>query len=806
MILASGFIFDSALISRDDLLARLRATWSPTARLARDGTRWILINIPSRRVDPRQTWGQPLHFHAGRWLATELPEERLAGFPVDTIIEQRGGLLTATAFSSLTPAHPVELLGLEAPRVLAVHTLAPPPVKVIRAVAAAPATIDDLLPATPAPAAPASAAPATLWQRVRDWFTGENQPARSSVNTPGFFERLFKPASPEERRKYLDELRQMFSGDELSEALRRAVPLSSGRTGGLPGPPTNVLPGRRNTLSLLTPNTAIAPSMHMERDEYEEMRAMYRAAAERLINEGKIDDAAYLLAKLLDDAPAAVALLEKHERFELAAQLATTQNLAPAERIRLWILAGRIDEAIRVARTSGDFATVINALKTRAPDQARVLRQAWGAWLAEHFRFPEAMAATAPLSTLPEDWSTWLDHAVDTGGSDAATAIAIDLGRSPERAPRARAQVHALLADDADPTLPVVTAEALLTHAPRADASLYRPLWRRLMREASAGTPVDRALVERVLTASADPSLRQDATVAFPEVSRTTNEPRVIAAPVVIGPQVFDVAPLAKGRRVHALGAAGLRIVSREGAVIRQHLIKADQLVVGPVGAPVLIISTDGMLTRVWKLDPTTFNVTSWMQAPLSAWSSTWDGLTWAVGMEGALVMLDPASPGPMEWWRVPRLVVTEVHALGSVVLATGIEGMQKETWNFAFHAEQQRMMQRLTPPVRAWSIDRQNLLQWEEQRGDDGQRRLIVPSRSLSINDLSQLTPCSAGVLIRTPYENFVQLSLQPWRGEYRTLARFEGFPTLALRELTPQVLAVGDDFGRVTELELRH
>jgi hypothetical protein len=117
-------------------------------------------------------------------------------------------------------------------------------------------------------------------------------------------------------------------------------------------------------------------------DQFAQMKKLYREAADRLIAEGKIEEAAFVLSNLLNDARAAVALLESHGQLELAAQLATAQRLPELERIRLWLLAGRTAEAVSVARRSQNFASLVSALTSRSPQLARRLRAVWGDFLA----------------------------------------------------------------------------------------------------------------------------------------------------------------------------------------------------------------------------------------------------------------------------------------------------------------------------------------------------------------------------------------------------------------------------------------
>lgn len=619
------------------------------------------------------------------------------------------------------------------------------------------------------------------------------------------FRRLFaQPPTLDKQREYLEDLRRRFDLGDLSEALRRAIPL--GGAGGLSGGLTS-LPARRDTLSLLTPNAVVHSSMVMPNDEYALMRKLYRDSADALVARGQIEEAAYVLAKLLNDGAAAVALLEKHCKLELAAHLATAQHLPEVDRIRLWLLAGRKDEAIRIARGSNDFGTLVAALSTRAPELARQLRSVWGDFLAQRQRFTEAIVVTAPLPEEPEGWSTWLSSSLQAGGAAAATALAVDVSRHPDHVQQSRALITELLAADDRTRLTTSTAEAFLKHAPSAGGPLYRDLWRRLMRGASSGHRVDRFLAERVLKATGDQTLVTDAVTSAPMAEGRVREPLELAAPVVPTLPVLDVAPLPKGRRVLAHGAAGLRIVSSNGETLRHLLVKADLLVAGPVGIGVLVLSLDGELTRCWKLDPLTLELKSWFQGRLGVVSRRYDGLCWAVSMENALVFLDPAAEGPMEWWRVPNVEIRQVDASGSRVIALGTELGLRESWRYVFNAGTERLQIRYGPEMDCWARG-DTALPFELRLREDGLmglkfgtgKGLTLPSSAPWVS-----FPMDAGLVLVRVIEGDSEVRLAPWsEAEPYVVARLSGTIAVRCRDLAPDRLALCDEHGRVTELDL--
>lgn len=638
-----------------------------------------------------------------------------------------------------------------------------------------------------------------------------------------FFARLFGEGDHAPTRggpsrdEYLDDLRRRFSMGDLAEALRRAIPLNNQPAGQLGGA---FSPIRRDSLSLLTPNGTSGPGIGLPGDQFEAMRKLYREAADQLIEKGQIEEAAFVLARLLNDAVAAVALLEKHGKLELAAQVATAQHLSEVERVRLWLLAGRKEEAIRIARASESFDTLVSALTPRAPHLATQLRAIWGDFLGQRQRFTEALVATAPLIVPPAEWDTWRDHAVAAGGAAAVTAVAADVGRFPTHLDSARAQLAEVL--DADQHLTPVAANALLTLAPKTAGAIHRDLWRRLMRDASEGRVIDRDLVDRVLHQSQDGTLQIDAVKSAPPAPIATREALEVPAPAVTSLPVLDLAPLPKGRRALALGAAGLKVVSATGETLRHHLVKADALVVGPPGATVLVLSLDGALTRVWRFDPFTFALTSWFQGSIDAFARRSDGLCWAVGMEESLVLLDPGTPssGATEWWRVPRFSARAIDAVGSRVIALGSELALNESRRMVFDVAAQKLDRRLDADDDAYLRGAQ-LLAWTLKPRLDGRTELTVraltktgstvkPSVLLSTGTWATLA-LEEGLVLWRAIEGNTEVRFVGWsdaelraKTEPRLLARLWGTRRVTVREVERGRLAMLDEHGRVTELSV--
>lgn len=873
-VVASGFVFDTALISRAELVARLAVLWRDGARLSRRDGHVYLVGLAPRRVDSRTAPGTPLVERDGRWLAAPADAETLRGAPRDAVVERQHGRLVVTPWTTLEACDPSELVELELPPLETnVSTLEPPPVATVlatventaptvadvfapmlarlRASAPAPAQLAPpraswrqrlgrflgslrLSSSAKAPEVPPAAAPPrpSWWQRLGRFFGSLRLPssapaalpptaappppstgaaiapsAPSAPSGPSWVEAalgdlfakvkgLFAERAKERQRQYLDELRERFERGELFEALHHAIPIGDGLSTGI----SLSVPGRQATLSLFATSSP-GPAIVLERNELDGLRKVYREAFDKLVAEGKIEEAAYLQAQLLRDVAAAVALLEQHGKIELAAQLGAAHRLPDLELVRLWLAAKRPRDAVLVARRANAFAAAVAMLETRSPPLALELREHWGRFLAERGRWADALEATAPMSAPPQAFDEWLARAGEAGGASAATALALTVAKQRQPLTDVRRRLDALLDDDESPANASAAASALLRHAPGTAAPLHRDLWRRLVSDAGNGRSVDRSLVDKVLAATADEALKVDAVTApTPQAVAgfaPTFEPSLDERGTI---PIVDAAELIRGRTLVALGAAGLAVVSREGATLRHLAVKADALVTGAPGMPVLVVARDGALTRVSRLDAHTLEVRPWFQAMVSACAPRHDGYFWAVGLDDALVVLDVQASGPMEWWRVPGFRVSAVGAGGPHFWAHGHDVAKNERAGRAWlNGNPTPVLQFgadscgwATGKLRTWAFDTERV--W-----------LRDPRLTTALSPGAWSFRATAHALLGTRvFGTSTELYALDWNTfAPRCLVRLAGTRATTVRELESGLL-VGDEHGRLLELAM--
>jgi hypothetical protein len=451
-VLATGFVIDAGLVGRAEARRRVLAVWRPGAVVHDELGALVVTGLPVMRVRAEHAPGAPVVDQHGVPAALPLDADeaaQLAG--PDAIAVARGG---AAQRWPLPPGRAVDVaawIDLDEFAVAEVTALAPPPV----AVAVPVAGPGDLRALTGVGAADAGAADvASMLARVRSGSAVPRAPSRwrrvlrwllerlaARVPEPGAAEArsargarpvgaasgaaptgeapageagaLVRPSWLDRLRirlakalwhsrlgvllgrrhaNYLRRLLELFDRGELDEALRRAIPIGGG-DGGREAPLPLGVPRPRDDLRLrLAPPREASSALPLGDDALAVIRARYRMAAERLERAGRIDEAAFVLAELLSDVQAAIALLERHQRFALAARLAEARGLAPGLVVRLWFLARDRQRAIDCARRHRAWGDAIARLERDGQGRGDALRLVWADHLADAGDFAQAVA------------------------------------------------------------------------------------------------------------------------------------------------------------------------------------------------------------------------------------------------------------------------------------------------------------------------------------------------------------------------------------------------------------------------------
>jgi hypothetical protein len=450
--------------------------------------------------------------------------------------------------------------------------------------------------------------------------------------------------------KYLRDMVDLFERGDLDAALKRAIPLGDGEG---PSHPALTVPTPRDAIQI-APSVSRGGSSLMVRDVVmDDLRAIYRRAFEQLDRRGEIDKAAFVLAELLRANDEAVAYLERHERYRLAAEIAEARSLAPGLVVRLWFLAKDWRRAAAIARRESAFADAIVRLERSHPSEAEALRLVWADVLASAGDYAGAIVAAGPGAAARGLVAAFIERAIDAGGPVAARLLARRATLAPDQLTDTITRASEIFAaegsDRADER--AALARGLVDEAAGpVIALLSRPAVRATMRDRGDGRSIVPDAVLHELIARAGDELRADA----PTLGSTRTPPKVI--PVITldrndvgATPTWDSAPLARGRTLVALGEAGVVILGRDGRVLHLFDEPAHALVLSDAGDRALALARRGDdLHRLARLDLVGRRSEPWTEARLVAWARTFDGGTWLVALPtrgGELATIDCLVP-----------------------------------------------------------------------------------------------------------------------------------------------------------------
>jgi serine/threonine protein phosphatase PrpC len=322
--------------------------------------------------------------------------------------------------------------------------------------------------------------------------------------------------------EYLSKTFSMFDSGDLDQALRHAIPLGDGS--GKPKPLALGVPSPRADLSIHSTRGEASSTLGFGADVFEALRLRYRKAVEQLEKQGRIKEAAFVLAELLGASEEAVSFLEKHREYQLAAELAEGRNLDPALVIRQWILAGNRARAVLIARRTGAFAAAIARLEPSHPEHAALLRILWANQLAESGAYAAAVQAIWPVERARHIARDWIERGIEAGGLSGARLLATKATLVPEAFDSVVAIVRALPRDESEESIDTWTAlgQSVIAHpSSKTTRILARACVRALMPHSMSGNI--RALVDRLATAMDDPVLLADMRHRAPNPSQPRN-------------------------------------------------------------------------------------------------------------------------------------------------------------------------------------------------------------------------------------------------------------------------------------------
>lgn len=503
---------------------------------------------------------------------------------------------------------------------------------------------------------------------------------------------------------YIQRMIELFEEGDLREALRYAIPLGGEAAETLRSLPLR-LPSPRRDLQVRPDSKPSRPPIHLAPDLHAELQRIYRAAFDRLEAQGRIEEAAFLLAEVLNAHEEAVAFLERNGSLWLAAEMAEARNLPPGLVVRQWFLAGDRERAFWIARRTGAFADAVTRLeRTRNLEEAEALRLLWGAGLAEAGDYAAAVDSIWPIPEARHMALEWMDRAIEQGGAAAGRMLARKATLVPEQFEEVRDRAISILeswrAEGASTRLAFAETLCQGPKTPAARA-LARAAVRAIARDSGRfGARMSPARFRQLVAFAEDGALRADA----PALPLPGREPWIVREGIwkieIAGSDVgtrpgFDAAFLPSGLTAVALGEAGVRVLSRAGRPIAELDQPAHRLVVSDLGDRAIALARRGTAWRLARIDLASRRAETWCDARFEAFAPDYDGALWLVVSQDGLIAVDATSrrfDGP---WGTPvagRSVLALARSTTRCSLIT--DGEEHESWTYELPALQLRNRQ----------------------------------------------------------------------------------------------------------------
>ena len=517
--------------------------------------------------------------------------------------------------------------------------------------------------------------------RFRAWLVPQPSSSTGMVashsNSPGLFQKAtawwrrrimssrLGRALGRRQGKYLSKVLDLFENGNFDEAMKRAIPLSSdfGEASAAMG-----LPGRRNDFRINMAGSSPGPSFNLQDDFFDALRRQYRRALEQLLREDKIDEAAFILLELLKEDEEGIALLEKHQRFAMAAQIAESRNMPPERVVRQWLLADETERALHIARRHHAFAPAIRMLQASHPEEASRLTLCWADWAATSGDY--VTAVDAAWTVAPRLAATWIDRGIALGGVAAARLVVrkVELDAAAAKTDALNI-VRSILADATSQgrEARLELGQALLDARDQlALGGFARGLIRSLVGDYDGDKRVAEML-KKLGRQYAPVEVADLPALATPTPRRWHgNATHYDIAPSDRGVfEIFDACLLPRGEVLVALGDVGCAMLRSDGSWKHHFRAPAEQLVISDGGARAIGVSPRGLTFQLSKLNLETRRETRWIDVvmrddhgdgPRRPFPSSYDGALLPCVDGESVSIYDALEAKPVVLWRVGDL------------------------------------------------------------------------------------------------------------------------------------------------------
>ncbi|HLM62516.1 MAG TPA: hypothetical protein VK308_17070, partial [Pyrinomonadaceae bacterium] len=419
----------------------------------------------------------------------------------------------------------------------------------------------------------------------------------------------------------------------------------------------------RNNLQISFGQNPSGSSINLEAEWFEHLRLLYRQSFERLESQGRIEEASFVLAELLQANAEAVNFLSKHGKFRLAAELAEARNLPKENVVRQWFLAGEKMRAVRIAILHNCFEYAVTKLEQENAETGAELREVWAESLAESGNYSAAVDVIWKLEKRRDRAKDWIEKTIEFGGAASARMLARKTILYPEKFNEIKEKFQEIIHDDRFEAIENrnAFARAVLKQTINDELrTLLRPLTRKILSDALK-TSQSLALKEfrELVVMAKDGALRTDLP-AFPQLALPSGATEcfelVIAESDKGASVIYDACSLPDGKIAVALGEAGIKVLSRYGKTIAFFDQPAQKLVVSDFSNKAISLIKRGETVRLARIDFVERRAAFWCDAKLNVYTPNFDGNLWFIGLKDDFYAIDANAKNFEAVWRVPEV------------------------------------------------------------------------------------------------------------------------------------------------------
>lgn len=511
----------------------------------------------------------------------------------------------------------------------------------------------------------------------------------------GLISRLLKG----QQARYMKRMLEMFEDENLENALRYAVPLNTKADGfekealGTPDP-------RKDISINLQSRSRGGSSYDFGEQFYQYLQDIYQNAYEKLLRQGDIEQAAFVLAELLGDISGAIDLFEKNGQIQKAAELAEALG-TPEQAIRLWLKLGNKERVISIAKKFDAYQSAISALENKnMKAESFILRDLYAEDLIARGDYEAAVEALWPLLPQSKEWINQLiDKSKPLGKLVNVRMLARQTLFEGEENTILEQYTKLLpidLEDEAHQAAHLEFVEFLtslktknteISLSPIASLLLRRSLRYILSVPHSRYWKINKNKLNQWIALTKDQVLRSDVISSGQIASHLTNSlarsnqrdllPSEIIVDFPEGQSIFDMAKAFDNTFVIALGENGINLirVNTFGTItIRHFSIPTQKIVISDNGLRALSVYTANTFHVVHVLELDTGRSHFYGNLSLEWFAEQYDGWNWVTYQNRRIQVFDMLQNKPTVVWSVGDLPPQLMWA-----------NVIKKTWSFFF-------------------------------------------------------------------------------------------------------------------------